>query len=159
MEDISGPCDEAEHANDPRCTGAGLADDRGGDDDRHGGDNSGPGSANSGHGGGGDDFDDDQRPAAATTSTMTPAAAAAAVTTTDDPRRGAPDCPGAAGLPSMEDMAAGRRNVLIVEDEQSITAPLTEALEREALARRWPARWRRRWRSRPASCRTSFCST
>src|SRR5215211_5388665 len=37
--DISGPCDEAEHANDPRCTGAPT-----------GGrvDNSGPGSANSG---------------------------------------------------------------------------------------------------------------
>jgi hypothetical protein len=35
--DISGPCDEAEHANDPRCTGA--VDD---DDDRD--DNSGPGS-------------------------------------------------------------------------------------------------------------------
>ena len=33
--DVSGPCDEAEHANDPRCTGAGddVADDRG-DDDR-----------------------------------------------------------------------------------------------------------------------------
>ena len=31
----------------------------------------------------------------------------------------------------MEAMAAGRRNILIVEDEQSITAPLTEALERE----------------------------
>jgi hypothetical protein len=42
--DISGPCDEAEHANDPRCTGVGL-----GDDGRV--DNSGPGN--------GDDFDDD----------------------------------------------------------------------------------------------------
>jgi hypothetical protein len=33
-EDISGPCDEAEHANDPRCTGAApqAGDDRGGDD-------------------------------------------------------------------------------------------------------------------------------
>ena len=47
--DISGPCDEAEHANDPRCTGAGggrVEDDHG--DDRHGGgqvDNSGPGNA------------------------------------------------------------------------------------------------------------------
>jgi hypothetical protein len=63
-EDLRGPCDEAEHANDPRCTGAAtapaadadIADDRGGDD------NSGPGSSNSGpsghsgHGGhGGDD--------------------------------------------------------------------------------------------------------
>ena len=55
-EDVSGPCDEAEHANDPRCTGA-AAD---GDDD-----NSGPGSAddndsddNSGHGSGHDSNDD-----------------------------------------------------------------------------------------------------
>jgi hypothetical protein len=38
--DISGPCDEAEHANDPRCTGVGGTVD-----------NSGPGN--------GDDFDDD----------------------------------------------------------------------------------------------------
>jgi hypothetical protein len=44
--DISGPCDEAEHANDPRCTGApaGRVD------------NSGPGSVNSGRD---DDADDD----------------------------------------------------------------------------------------------------
>jgi hypothetical protein len=42
--DISGPCDEAEHRNDPRCTGGAAADD----------DNSGPG-------GGGDDGDDDDR--------------------------------------------------------------------------------------------------
>jgi hypothetical protein len=45
-EDVSGPCDEPEHANDPRCTGAGGDDDRsgpnrgrdgrGGDDDRSG---------------------------------------------------------------------------------------------------------------------------
>jgi hypothetical protein len=65
--DVSGPCDEAEHANDPRCTGVGVRDDdrgdddrghddRGGDDDRH--DNSGPGSENSGRGSGGDDDDD-----------------------------------------------------------------------------------------------------
>ena len=46
--DISGPCDEAEHANDPRCTGA--APSRGGDND-----NSGPGSSHSGRGGGDDD--------------------------------------------------------------------------------------------------------
>ena len=63
--DISGPCDEAEHANDPRCTGVGggRVDDHGG-----GGDNSGPGnshddfdddSSGSGHSGGDDDFDDD----------------------------------------------------------------------------------------------------
>ncbi|HEX4981270.1 MAG TPA: hypothetical protein VFV63_06210 [Ilumatobacteraceae bacterium] len=47
--DISGPCDEAEHANDPRCTGSAPSDDdssgrhSGGDDD------------SSGHGGGDDD--------------------------------------------------------------------------------------------------------
>jgi hypothetical protein len=41
--DISGPCDEPEHFNDPRCTGAPDFDDHGG--------NSGPG--------GGDDWDDD----------------------------------------------------------------------------------------------------
>lgn len=62
--DISGPCDEAEHANDPRCTGGapigssgpgpGRDDDRGGDD-RSGSDNSGPGSESSGPGSGGDD--------------------------------------------------------------------------------------------------------
>jgi hypothetical protein len=51
--DISGPCDEAEHANDPRCTGVGAADDAGRVD------NSGPGSVNSGHGGDDDHFDDD----------------------------------------------------------------------------------------------------
>ena len=34
-EDISGPCDEAEHANDPRCTGSVTTDD-GGADDRSG---------------------------------------------------------------------------------------------------------------------------
>jgi len=47
--DISGPCDEAENANDPRCTGAATGDHRGG-----GGDDSGPGSSNSGPGGGDD---------------------------------------------------------------------------------------------------------
>jgi hypothetical protein len=55
-EDLRGPCDEAEHANDPRCTGAAtapaadddIADDRGRDD------NSGP-SERSGRGGGEDD--------------------------------------------------------------------------------------------------------
>ena len=76
-EDVSGPCDEAEHANDPRCTGAAGADDRrgrdgraddaraddrgrgrgrgsggGGDDDDHADDR---GGSNSGHGGGDDD--------------------------------------------------------------------------------------------------------
>jgi hypothetical protein len=65
--DISGPCDEAEHANDPRCTGGapvgssgpgpGRDDDRGGDDRSgpSGPDNSGPGSDSSGPGSGGDD--------------------------------------------------------------------------------------------------------
>lgn len=51
-EDVRGPCDEAEHVNDPRCTGAAPArtvedDDRG--EDRSGrGSNSGPGSGSSG---------------------------------------------------------------------------------------------------------------
>ena len=64
-EDLRGPCDEAEHANDPRCTGVATApavhDDDAADD--RGDDNSGPGSSNSGeddgghsgHGRGGDD--------------------------------------------------------------------------------------------------------
>jgi hypothetical protein len=47
-EDVRGPCDEAEHRNDPRCMGAAVHDDRRGrDDDHSGGDrsgsNSGPG--------------------------------------------------------------------------------------------------------------------
>ena len=29
--DVSGPCDEAEHANDPRCTGVGVDDNSGRD--------------------------------------------------------------------------------------------------------------------------------
>ncbi|HXV34233.1 MAG TPA: hypothetical protein VD769_09505 [Gaiellaceae bacterium] len=60
-EDVSGPCDEAEHANDPRCTGAAPADDdRGdrGDGDGRDDDNSGPGSQSSGPGHDGDDDDD-----------------------------------------------------------------------------------------------------
>jgi uncharacterized membrane protein YgcG len=48
VEDISGPCDEAEHANDPRCTGQSTADDSSGR--RQGG-----GDGNGRHGGGGDD--------------------------------------------------------------------------------------------------------
>jgi uncharacterized membrane protein YgcG len=72
-EDLRGPCDEAEHANDPRCTGVAVtpradddvADDRG-DDNPGTGHNRGPGSSSgpsdssghesgdsSGHGGGG----------------------------------------------------------------------------------------------------------
>jgi hypothetical protein len=71
-EDLRGPCDEPEHANDPRCTGLaltptaepdedGVADDRGDDDHRGRSANSGPGDdggdhgGHSGHGGGGDD--------------------------------------------------------------------------------------------------------
>ena len=67
-EDISGPCDEAEHANDPRCTGQATppADDNPGqDDDAARVDNSGPGSMNSGpgsvHSGRDDRADDDRR--------------------------------------------------------------------------------------------------
>ena len=63
--DVKGPCDEAEHANDPRCDGAQVPEDRPGarvnDDgpnhdanDDHGGENSGP-SDNSGPGSGGED--------------------------------------------------------------------------------------------------------
>jgi hypothetical protein len=64
-EDVRGRCDEAEHANDPSCTGAAPAarnddnaDDRRNDDAS--GDSSGPGpdsgpSDSSGHGGGNDD--------------------------------------------------------------------------------------------------------
>src|SRR4029077_19416864 len=42
VEDVSGPCDEAEHANDPRCTGVstGAQDDDGVDDNGHHGQNS-----------------------------------------------------------------------------------------------------------------------
>ena len=57
--DISGPCDEAEHANDPRCTGVGRDDRRGGDD--RGGDDRGDDDDRSGRGRGGDDNDDDDR--------------------------------------------------------------------------------------------------
>jgi hypothetical protein len=70
--DISGPCDEAEHANDPRCTGTAAADDgdhdnsgSGSGDDNDRDDNSGHGSGhdndddNSGHGSGHDNNDDD----------------------------------------------------------------------------------------------------
>jgi hypothetical protein len=59
--DISGPCDEPEHVDDPRCTGAAPADDDnsgpGNADDRHDDDdNSGP-SENRGPG---NDEDDDE---------------------------------------------------------------------------------------------------
>jgi hypothetical protein len=60
-EDLRGPCDEAEHANDPRCAGVALTPetedddvaDRRGDDHRGRSVNSGP-SERSGHKGGGD---------------------------------------------------------------------------------------------------------
>jgi hypothetical protein len=64
-EDVRGPCDEAEHENDPRCTVmTGTVTTR--DDDRRGpnrgqdagddhGDHSGPGGSEHGHGGHGDD--------------------------------------------------------------------------------------------------------
>jgi hypothetical protein len=62
-EDLRGPCDEAEHAGDPRCTGAATAPPAADDDaaDDRGGDNSGPGSSNSGSGdhSGRDDGEDD----------------------------------------------------------------------------------------------------
>jgi hypothetical protein len=60
-EDISGPCDEAEHANDPRCNGQATppADDNPGQDDDAGRvDNSVPGSLNSGPGSVHSDRDD-----------------------------------------------------------------------------------------------------
>lgn len=53
-EDMSGPCDEAEHADDPRCAGAAAADeprDRADDDGNEAHSNRGPG--------GGDHADDD----------------------------------------------------------------------------------------------------
>jgi hypothetical protein len=55
--DVSGPCDEAEHANDPRCTGAATAE----DDDRSGGSGSSgssDGSSSSGSGSSGSDGSD-----------------------------------------------------------------------------------------------------
>jgi hypothetical protein len=67
-EDISGPCDEAEHANDPRCVGGGTAtdddDDRGRnrgsshddeDDDHRGRGHGGDDDGGDDHGGGDDD--------------------------------------------------------------------------------------------------------
>ena len=53
-EDISGPCDEAEHENDPRGTGAVAAD---GDDDDHADEDDRSGSRH----GGEDDGDDEDR--------------------------------------------------------------------------------------------------
>jgi hypothetical protein len=60
VEDVRGPCDEAEHANDPRCTGVGARD-----DDRSGhGREDGDDHSRSGRGDGSDDDerdDDDDR--------------------------------------------------------------------------------------------------
>ena len=62
-EDLRGPCEEAEHADDPRCTGAATAPAARDDDtaDDRGDDNSGPGSSSSGPGerSGRDDGEDD----------------------------------------------------------------------------------------------------
>lgn len=44
VEDVSGNCDEAEHANDAACTGVVQNDDEAGDDSGHGSDDSGHGS-------------------------------------------------------------------------------------------------------------------
>ena len=51
VEDVSGPCDEAEHATDDRCTGTGTDDSSGRDGSGHGEDD---GSSHRGHGGGND---------------------------------------------------------------------------------------------------------
>ena len=59
-EDVSGPCDEAEHANDPRCTGAapaGEREDRADTDDDKAHSNRGPGGGDHGD----DDHGDDDR--------------------------------------------------------------------------------------------------
>ena len=64
-EDVSGPCDEAEHANDPRCTGQaapqgdGEVNDDRVDNSGPGSQNSGPGSVNSGRDDSGHDVGDD----------------------------------------------------------------------------------------------------
>jgi hypothetical protein len=57
-EDLRGPCDEAEHANDPRCTGAAAPraeDDNDAAEDRHDAGDDRGGEDNSGHGGDGED--------------------------------------------------------------------------------------------------------
>ena len=127
-DDISGPCDEAEHAGDPRCNGAVAGDGRMtmADDRRE--DNSGPGSSSSGHDGGDDD---------STTSTTTAAVGSQRRRRgLERPRRWRrlTTARVAPGAPSIYAMAAGRRTVLMVEDETSITEPLSEALQREGFA-------------------------
>ena len=56
-EDVSGPCDEAEHANDPRCTGAAPAGER---EDRADDVNDDRGHSNRGRGGDDDHGQDDR---------------------------------------------------------------------------------------------------
>ena len=125
--DISGPCDEAEHANDPRCTGAptgdrednsGPGNGHSGDDDGDREDNSGPGNSHSGDDD--DDGDDHARRRRRQWARPRPWARRRRRLTTA-PRRPA--------YPSRS--MAGRRTILMVEDEPSITEPLAEALDRE----------------------------
>ena len=61
-EDVRGPCDEAEHANDPRCTGGAAGDDdrRGGNSGPGGSDDSGSDDSGSGSSGRGGSDDDDR---------------------------------------------------------------------------------------------------
>ena len=183
--DISGPCDEAEHANDPRCGGQAPAnqapadqgpprtawtsparvtrpstpttraaparatgDDRG-DDDRGRDDNSGRGERQ-------------RRPrqlaaraaattTAAVTAAVATAATAAVATTTDQP--GAP-----ARLPFKP--MAGRRTILMVEDEESITVPLVRGPRSRGLRHACGRHGRRGPRAgRGSRCPTSSSST
>jgi two-component system response regulator RegX3 len=65
--------------------------------------------------------------------TTTPATAAE--TTTDNPNAGAGNrVPAPTARLALAQMATGRRTVLMVEDESSITEPLSEALQREGFA-------------------------
>ena len=167
--DISGPCDEAEHANDPRCGGQSPLPrrrptrraaqngvrhlrsrcDRGrarqrpalrnGDDD-----------AGDDHGGRGDDSSpatttpagrastagDDSRPGEVEPATTAAATAATAVATTAAHGGGgtaaaATDQRWRAGPPTLQLTMAGRRTILMVEDEDVDHRPLAEALDRE----------------------------
>ncbi len=102
--------------------------DRRGDDDRsghRGGDDDRVDDDSSGHGSGGDDDGG---------GTTTTAAATAAAATVDPTRmkateRGRPTA--APAVPTLSVMAGGRPTILMVEDEESITEPLVEALDRE----------------------------
>ena len=59
----------------------------------------------------------------------------------------------------MEAMAAGRRKVLMVEDELSITEPLTEALAREGFDVQVAASVQEALEQTEAELPTSSCST